>query len=85
MDVPETDVPQTDDPEMDVPEIEGRNGHPRHRWHRWVAQMDAWPWEEKPGQKGPPFSWLFIPGTYFCAIHLGHPSLGDRWRQDRSP
>ena len=46
---------------------------------------DGWPWEEKLGRKGPPFSWLFVPWTSFCAIRLGPPSLGDGWRRDGCP
>ena len=46
---------------------------------------DGWPWEEKPGRKGPPFSWLFVQGTSFCAVRLGPPSLGDGWRRDGCP
>ena len=60
---------------------------PRRTSPRRVAQMGGaggWTWEEKPGSKGPPFSWLCVPGTSFCAIWLGPPSLGDGWRRDGS-
>ena len=46
---------------------------------------DGWPLEEKPGRKGPSFSWLFVPGTSFCATDLGRPSLGDGWLRDGCP
>ena len=34
---------------------------------------DGRPWEEKLGRKGPPFSWLFVPGTSFCPFVLALP------------
>ena len=34
---------------------------------------DGWPWEEKLGRKGPPFSWLFVPGTSFLPFVLALP------------
>ena len=60
--------------ETDIPETGGTDG-----WRRRMAL------EEKPGRKDPPFSWLFVPGTSFCAIGLGPPSLGDGLRRDGCP
>ena len=85
----ETDDPETDDPETDDP----RRMTPRRKAETDIHETggaqtggaDGWPWEEKLGRKGPPFSWLFVPGTSFCAIRLGPPSLGDGWRRDGCP